>query len=87
MAMRIYAREEFRAELQNKWRLTATGQTTATTEIWLTPKGRPISVPELEGGQYPNSLLNIIEEQLRALNEHPFQAQESATAQSPPSPR
>ncbi len=73
MSMRLFTRESWRSELQTKWKLTPTGQVTATTEIWLTPTGKPISIPELgEGLAYPDSLLNLIEEQMRALGEHPF---------------
>jgi len=73
MAMRLFSREEWRDELTKKWKLTPTGQTTATTEIWLTAKGRPISVPLLEGDDtIPDSVLNLILEQLEILDEHPF---------------
>jgi hypothetical protein len=73
MAMRLYCREEWRNELQEKWRLTPTGVKTATTEIWVTGGGKPLSIPDLGEGPYPDSLLNLVEYNLRLLNEHPFE--------------
>jgi hypothetical protein len=73
MAMRLFSREEWREELQSRWKLTPTNATTATTEIWLTPKGRPVSVPLLEGEErIPDAILQLVEEQLTKLGEHPF---------------
>jgi len=73
--MRLYCREDWRAELQSKWKLTASGVKTATTEIWTTPSGKAISIPELGGNEmYPDSLLNIVEDQLNALGENPVVA-------------
>jgi hypothetical protein len=90
MSMRLYTREDWRAELKTRWKLTPTGQKTATTEIWLTASGKAISVPELgEGLEYPDSLLNLIEEQLRAHGEHPFDDTRPTTTASavPPGER
>jgi len=85
MSMRLFCREDWRAELQTKWKLKPSGVKTATTEIWLTQAGKPISIPELGGDEmYPDSLLNIIEDQLKAMGEHPFAA---AQAQNQLSPR
>jgi hypothetical protein len=84
MAMRLYSRDEWRAELQSKWQLKPSGYQTATTEIWLTAGGKPISIPELgKDAHYPDSLLNMVEDQLRALHEHPF---ESRSAKLPAGP-
>jgi hypothetical protein len=75
MSMRLYCREDWRAELESKWKLTPSGVKTATTEIWMTLGGKPISIPDLgDNAMYPDSLLNIVEYQLKALGEHPFPA-------------
>lgn len=47
MAMRLYTREEFEAELKDKWKLEPTNERTATTRAWTTPRGRFILVPVL----------------------------------------
>ena len=71
MAMRIYTREEFVAELRNKWHLTPADKNDAELEtagIWKTPSGKTILIPHLAGG---DSILNEIVEQLRRLDELP----------------
>jgi hypothetical protein len=72
MAMRLFSREEWISELKTTWKLSPSGTKTATTEIWLTPLGKPISIPDLGDVKYPDSLLNIVEQQLKALGESPF---------------
>jgi hypothetical protein len=85
MSMRLYCRADWREELSSKWKLRPTGTVTATTEIWLTPMGRPVSIPELgPDAMYPDSLLNLVEEQLRALGEHPFASLDPAKPENRP---
>lgn len=75
MSMRLYTKDDWLIELSTKWKLTSTHEKTNTTQIWLTPNGKPISIPVLDDDDYyPDSLLNFVEDQLKALGEHPFQA-------------
>jgi hypothetical protein len=87
-SMRLFSREDWRTELQSRWNLTPTGHKTATTEIWLTPGGKAVSVPDLgDGPSYPDSLLNLIEDQLRAIGEHPFEGRSATGLGAEPAKR
>jgi hypothetical protein len=73
MAMRRYSRAEFESELSKKWQLEPTEHRTDTTIAWHTPKGSHVLVPAFQDAeQYPDHILNLIEDQLEKLGEHPF---------------
>ena len=73
MAMRRYTKAEFEAELTQKWKLQPTGEGTATTRAWKTPRGRHILVPVLPHGEaYPDYLLDRIVEILTTIDENPL---------------
>lgn len=65
MAMRLYTREEFEAELREKWGLKPTDHATKTTRAWITPNGDHLLVPVFpDGDRYPDHLLDKIVQQI-----------------------
>jgi len=70
--MRLYKKPDFDKVLKNNYKLTPTGETTLTTEIWKTQNGIHISVPNFPDGElYPDFLFNDIEEQLQKYGINP----------------
>lgn len=69
MAMRLYTKDEFEAELKEKWELVPTDQKFKTYRIWETKKGHFLTVPILPAGEsYPDYFLDTVLEQLSALD-------------------
>jgi hypothetical protein len=66
MAMRLYSRDEFEADIKARWKLEKTDHATASHGFWKTPSGRFITVPVLE--QYPDYMLDTVHEQLTAID-------------------
>ena len=71
MAMRIYSREEFFAELKKRG-LMPTQVQTYTGRLWRTDSGQIISVPE-HSDSYPESVLDMLLEQVDMLYHTPNQ--------------
>ena len=69
MAMRLYTKEEFEAELREKWDLIPTSEKFKTYRIWKTRKGHFLTVPILPAGErYPDYFLDTVLEQRKAVD-------------------
>lgn len=64
MAMRLYARDEFEADIKMRWGLEPTPHTTATARIWKTRGGCFISIPITDA--YPDYWLDTVKERIEA---------------------
>jgi len=72
MAMRLYTKAEFEAELKEKWGLTPTEQVFATFRIWRHECGGHLTVPELPRGErYPDHFLDGVIEQIERIKANP----------------
>lgn len=69
MALRVYTREEFEAELKNTLGLHLVAEQTSTIEEWRTPKGHPILVRRLPDDElYPHFMVGKIAAKVRLLD-------------------
>lgn len=62
--MRLYSRDEFEADIRQRWGLASTDDVTATARIWKTRGGYFVTIPALE--QYPDYWLDTIRELIEA---------------------
>ena len=65
MAMRLYSREEFEADIAERWGLSPTENSTASVRFWMTRGGCHISIPVLD--HYPDYWLDEVKAQIEAV--------------------
>lgn len=66
MAMRLYSRAEFEADIAERWKLKKSEHATANHSFWKTPSGRFITVPLLD--RYPDYMLETVHDQLAVID-------------------
>ena len=69
MAMRIFSKKEFQAELERAG-LSRTDSATTTSRLWRAPNGQHVSVPDHDG-PYPDSILEDVLRQVGRLYRKP----------------
>lgn len=62
MAMRLYDKEAFEADLRKRWKLVKTDIRSRSAVFWKTPNGKVVSVPELD--EYPDYWLDRVHKQI-----------------------
>jgi hypothetical protein len=74
MALRLYTKAEFEAELHDRLGLTSTDTVTGTARLWKNKAGKHVtvpmngvSVPEL-GERYPDDWMALIDRELERLS-------------------
>ena len=67
MAMRLYSKQEFEAELREKYRLKPTHHHTATTRAWVTEEGDHLLVPSFtDDDRIPDHVIDRVVNEILA---------------------
>ena len=62
MAMRLYTKDEFEADIKQRWNIEPTDKRSSTAKLWKTQNGKYITIPELD--QYPDYWLDVVRDNI-----------------------